>query len=132
MSKIGFTASAFDLLHPGHIAMLEEAKSQCDYLIVGLHTNPQIDRPVKNKPLQSTFERYVQLRGCRYVDEIMPYDTEEDLLNLLMAFNPHVRIIGEEYRDKVFTGKELDIPIYYNMRQHNYSTTALRERLKNA
>lgn len=129
-SKIrGFTASAFDLLHAGHVAMLEEAKKHCDYLIVGLHTNPQIDRPDKNRPLQSTFERYLQLKACKYVDAILPYDTEEDLLNLLKIICPDIRIIGEEYKDRNFTGKDLDIKIYYNRRGHNYSTTSLRKRI---
>lgn len=126
---IGFTASACDLLHTGHIAMLEEAKTQCDYLVVGLHTDPTIDRPEKNKPIQSTFERFIQLKGCKYVDDIIPYDTEGDLLNLLEILQPDVRIIGEEYRNKYFTGKELPIPLYYNKRQHNYSTTSLRKRI---
>lgn len=130
-NKIGFTCSAFDLLHPGHIAMLEEAKEQCDYLIVGLHTNPQIDRPQKNKPIQTTFERWVQLKGCKFVDAIIPYDTEEDLVNLLEVIHPDVRILGEEYKDKSFTGKGMDIKIVYNKRRHNYSTTSLRKRIKN-
>ncbi len=125
---IGFTCSAFDLLHAGHIAMLEEAKSVCDWLVVGLHTNPQIDRPHKNKPIETVYERFVRLTGCKFVDEIIPYDTEADLVNLIKILQPDIRIIGEEYREKEFTGKELT-PIYYNKRQHNYSTTALRERL---
>jgi glycerol-3-phosphate cytidylyltransferase len=128
--KIGFTASAFDFLHSGHVAMLEEAKKQCDFLIVGLHTNPQIDRPEKNKPVQSTLERFIQLKGCKYVDEIIPYDTEADLLNLLNMLQPDVRIIGDEYRDKHFTGKELPIDVYYNHRKHTYSSTDFRNRLK--
>jgi glycerol-3-phosphate cytidylyltransferase len=129
MNKIGFTCSAFDLLHAGHISMLEEAKSQCDFLVVGLHTDPTIDRPKKNKPIQTILERYIQLEGCRYVDKIIPYDTEDDLINLLMILNPDVRIIGEEYKTKDFTGKDMDIPIYYNRRQHDYSSSALRLRL---
>lgn len=126
--RTGFTCSAFDLLHAGHIVMLEEAKTQCDYLIVGLHTNPQIDRPEKNKPIQSTLERFIQLKGCRFVDEIIPYDTEEDLLNLLKIIQPDVRILGQEYENKDFTGKSLNIPIYYNKRQHSYSSSELRKR----
>jgi glycerol-3-phosphate cytidylyltransferase len=125
----GFTCSAFDFLHSGHVVMLKEAKEHCDYLIVGLHTNPQIDRPEKNKPCQSILERYIQLRGCKYIDEIIPYDTEEDLLNLLQIIKPDVRIIGEEYKDKDFTGKELNIPLYYNSRKHNYSSSSLIKRL---
>jgi len=125
----GFTASSFDLLHAGHIAMLEEARSKCDYLIVGLHTDPTIDRPQKNKPVQTTFERYIQLRGCRFVDEIIPYDTEEDLVNLLKVIKPDLRILGEEYKDKEYTGKNLQIRVYYNKREHNFSSSELRERL---
>jgi glycerol-3-phosphate cytidylyltransferase len=124
----GFTCSAFDLLHAGHVSMLEEAKTQCDYLIAGLHTNPQTDRPEKNKPVQSVFERYIQLKGCKYVDEIIPYETEEDLLNLLKLTWPDVRIIGEEYREKHFTGKELPIKLYYNSRDHTFSSSELRKR----
>jgi glycerol-3-phosphate cytidylyltransferase len=125
----GFTCSAFDLLHPGHIAMLEEAKTQCDYLIVGLHTNPQIDRPTKNVPVQTTYERWLQLKGCKYVDDIIPYDTEEDLINLLQILKPDVRILGEEYKDKPFTGCDLPTKFYFNTRKHSFSTTELRKRL---
>lgn len=124
----GFTAGAMDLCHPGHLAMLEEARAQCDWLIVGLHTNPQIDRPQKNKPLESTFERWVRLKACKWVDEVIPYDTEADLVNLLKIIKPDVRILSEEYRDKEFTGKGL-VREYFNARQHNYSTTELRNRL---
>lgn len=127
----GFTASAFDLLHSGHIAMLEEAHNQCDYLIVGLHTDPTADRPNKNKPVQTTFERFIQLKGCKFVDEIIPYDTEEDLVNLLQLVKPDVRFIGEDYRGKTFSGDDLDIPIIYTRRRHNFSTSALRQRVKN-
>ena len=129
-SKIGFTCSAFDFLHTGHVAMLEEAKEHCNYLIVGLHTNPQIDRPHKNKPIQTTFERYYQLKGCKFIDEILPYDTEEDLVNMLKIIKPDVRIIGQEYKDRDFTGKDLPIEIYYNTREHNYSSSDLRKRLQ--
>lgn len=127
--KIGFTCGAFDLLHTGHVAMLQEAKSQCDYLIVGLHTDPSIDRTEKHKPIQSTFERFMQLRACKFVHTIVPYDTEHDLLNLLSIYKPDVRILSEEYKDKEFTGKGLNIPIYYNARQHDYSSSELRKRL---
>lgn len=126
----GFTCSAFDLLHTGHIAMLEEAKTQCDYLIVGLHTNPHIDRDAKNKPIQTTFERFYQLKGCKFVDEIIPYDTEEDLVNLLNIVKPDIRILGKEYKDRQFTGCELPIKTYFNSREHNYSSSELRSRLK--
>lgn len=127
--KIGFTCSSFDLLHPGHIKMLEEAKQQCDYLIVGLQTDPTINRPSKNKPIESTLERYIRLKGCKSVDEIIPYDTEEDLLNLLKILDPDIRILGEEYKDKLFTGVDLPIEIYFNKRTHNYSSTNLRNRI---
>ena len=126
----GFTCSTFDFLHAGHIVMLEEAKTQCDYLIVGLQTDPTIDRLEKNKPVQSTLERWIQLRGCKYVDEIIPYDTEQDLVNLLLILKPDVRIIGSEYKERHFTGDELPIKIYYNQRDHLFSSAELRNRLK--
>jgi glycerol-3-phosphate cytidylyltransferase len=128
--KIGFTASCFDLFHAGHVMMLKEAKEQCDYLIVGLQTDPTIDRPTKNKPVQSILERFIQVEGCKYVDQIVPYSTEEDLINLLTSYPIDVRIIGEEYRDKQFTGHNLPIDVYFNRRQHNFSTTDLRQRVK--
>jgi len=128
--KRGFCASAFDLLHTGHVVMLEDAKQQCEWLIVGLQTDPTIDRPDKNKPVQSILERWIQLRGCKYVDEIIPYATEKDLLNLLLILKPDVRILGDEYRDKDFTGIDLDIPLYFHQRDHNFSSTELRNRLK--
>ena len=124
----GFTCSTFDLLHAGHIEMLREAKAQCDYLIVGLQTDPTIDRPQKNKPIQSLHERYIQLSAVKYIDQIIPYDTEDSLIDLIKLINPHIRIVGEDYRDKPFTGKELT-PIYYNSRKHNLSSSALRDRL---
>lgn len=125
----GITFSAFDLLHSGHIAMLEEAKSQCDYLIVGLHTDPTIDRPQKNKPVQTTFERFIQLKGCKFVDEIIPYDTEEDVINILQTVKPDLRFIGEDYIGKPFSGNELPIKIIYTSRRHNFSTSNLRKRV---
>lgn len=129
--KTGITFSAFDLLHAGHVKMLEEAKQQCDYLIVGLQTDPTIDRPEKNKPTQSVVERYIQLKGCVFVDEIIPYTTEQDLEDILRAFKIDVRIIGEEYKDKNYTGRsyceEKGIELYYNKREHRFSSTALRQ-----
>ena len=128
--KIGFTCSCFDLFHAGHIMMLKEAKSVCDYLIVGLQTDPTIDRPEKNKPIQSVFERYVQLDACKYVDEVVVYATEKDLLDILHSYPINVRIVGEEYQSKEFTGKHLDfIEMYYNSRNHSFSTTELRQRV---
>lgn len=130
---IGFTCSTFDLLHAGHILMLSEAKSICDYLIVGLQIDPSIDRENKNKPVQSIVERYVQLKAVKFVDEIIVYQTEKDLEDLLMFLPISIRIIGEEYRDKQFTGKEIceqrGIKIYYNERKHSFSTTELRKRV---
>ena len=122
----GFTCSCFDLLHAGHILMLEDAKSQCDKLIVGLQTDPTIDRPEKNQPIQSFEERYIQLQAVKYIDEIFVYDTEEDLYKKILYFNPDVRILGSDYIDKPFTGDDLNIPIYFHDRKHNYSSTNLR------
>jgi glycerol-3-phosphate cytidylyltransferase len=127
--KIGFVASCFDLFHAGHIMMLKEAKGQCDYLIVGLQTDPTVDRPEKNKPIQSIFERHIQLDACKYVDEIVVYATEKDLMDVLQSFPIDVRIVGEEYQHKSFTGKELPIEIYYNKRRHSFSTSELRQRV---
>lgn len=127
MTKKGFTCSCFDLLHAGHIAMLQEAKSVCDHLIVGLQTDPSIDGR-KPKPVQTTYERYVQLAGCRYVDQIVPYDTEDDLLNLLLTLPIDIRIIGDEYQSQEYTGKGLH-KVYYNKRQHSWSSTSLKNRI---
>ena len=130
MRKTGFTCSCFDLFHAGHIMMLKEAKSVCDYLIVGLQTDPTIDRPEKNKPIQSVFERYVQLESCKYVDEVVVYATEKDLLDILHSYPIDVRVVGDEYKDKEFTGKDLThIEMYYNNRKHSFSTTELRKRV---
>lgn len=129
MGKIGFTCGAFDLLHAGHIVMLKEAKENCDYLIVGLQTDPSIDRQEKNQPVQSVFERYIQLRGVKYVDEIIPYDTEQSLLDLLEATQIHLRFVGEDYIDREFTGKGLH-EIWYTSRQHSFSSTNLRNKVK--
>lgn len=134
--KIGFTASAFDLLHAGHIIMLEEAKRVCDYLIVGLQNDPSLDRPNKNKPVQSLVERYIQLKAVKYVDEIYVYNTEKDLIDLLSVLPIKIRILGEEYRHTDFTGRSLcetrDIEIYYNDRKHDFSSSELRSRVSAA
>lgn len=131
--RVGITFGAFDLLHAGHCLMLQEAKSQCDYLIVGLQTDPTIDRPQKNKPVQSLVERYIQLKAISVVDEIIPYQTEAELLEIIKAIPIDVRIIGADYLNKVFTGKdladELGIETYYNRRDHAFSTTNLRLRV---
>ena len=130
----GFTASSFDLFHSGHVAMLKEARANCDYMIVGLQTDPTIDRPEKNKPIQSVFERYVQLEGCKYIDEIIPYESEKDLTDIFLTYGIDIRFIGEEYKDKDFTAKQIcvdkNIKIHYNKRQHSFSTTNLRKRIK--
>ena len=131
---IGFTCGAMDLLHAGHVLMLKEAKNNCDHLIVGLHTDPTIDRESKNKPIQSLEERRIQLRGCKYVDEILEYDTEADLVIMLNNLKEThsenlVRIIGADYIDKEFTGKDLDIKVVYNSRNHSYSSSELRKRI---
>lgn len=130
----GFTCSAFDLFHAGHVAMLKEAKTVCDYLIVGLQTDPSIDRPEKNRPIQSISERYIQVEACKYVDEIIPYESEEDLLRLMQLIEFDIRIIGEEYEGKNFTGKDYAIDnliqVYYNRRHHNLSSTNLRNKLE--
>ena len=129
--KIGITFSAFDLLHAGHIKMLEEAKRQCDYLIVALQTDPTLDRPEKNSPTQSVVERYIQLKGCLHVDEIVPYATEQDLEDILRSFKLDIRILGDEYKEKNFTGRsyceEKGIELYFNVRDHRFSSSSLRK-----
>ena len=131
--RIGFTASAFDLLHAGHVAMLREAKDHCDYLICGLQVDPTIDRPTKNKPVQTVVERQAQLAAVRYVDEVIPYVTEADLEDILAMYPINVRILGEEYRDKDFTGRDIckkrGIELYFNRREHRFSTSDLRKRV---
>ena len=127
---IGFTCGSFDLLHAGHIVMLEEAKSKCDKLIVGLQTDPTIDRPEKNKPIQSVYERFIQLSAVKYIDQIIPYDTQESLMDLLQSHHIDIRFIGEDYREKKFTVSELPIDIEYTSRKHSFSSSSLRERVK--
>jgi len=128
--RVGFTCSTFDLFHAGHVMMLKEAKTQCDHLIVGMQMDPTIDRPgVKNKPVQTVLERFIQLQACRYVDEIIPYATEKELVDILTSYPIDVRIIGEEYRDKQYTGFNLPLSVYFNSRQHSFSTTELRQRV---
>lgn len=127
----GITFSAFDLFHAGHVRMLEEAKSYCDYLIVGLQTDPTMDRPEKNKPVQSVVERYIQLKACKFVDEIIPYATEQDLQDILQALPIDVRILGDEYKDKDFTGRDYcenaGIRLVFNTRDHRFSSSGLRK-----
>jgi glycerol-3-phosphate cytidylyltransferase len=132
--KVGITFSAFDLLHAGHIKMLEECKRNCDYLIVGLQTDPTIDRAEKNKPVQSLVERYIQLKACVHVDEIVPYATESELLEILQSFKLSIRFIGEDYLNKDFTGKQFcidnNIEVFFNSRKHKFSSSTLRSKIK--
>ncbi len=127
--EVGITAGAFDLFHAGHVLMLKDASNQCDYLIVALQTDPTIDRKEKNKPIQTMYERFIQLDACKYVDEVIPYETEDDLYTLIMNNDIDVRIIGNEYRNEDFTAREVGIDVYYNARNHRWSTTELRERI---
>lgn len=136
--KIGFTCGSFDLLHAGHNLFLEQCKNLCDHLIVGLHTNPKNERTWKNKPIQTIYERFVQLKACKYVDEIIPYDTENDLLNIFATVPMNIRFLGEDYKSSQsdFTGKtlcsEMYIAICYVSRKHNYSSSELRQRIEEA
>ena len=132
--RIGITFSTFDMLHAGHIAMLSEAKNHCDYLICGLQTDPTIDRPdTKNKPVQSIVERQIQLAACRFVDEVVVYQTEQDLIDLLLILPIDVRILGVEYEDRDFTGREecyaRNIELVFNGRDHSFSSSSLRKRV---
>ena len=131
--NIGFTASTFDLLHAGHVVMLEEAKRHCDYLIVGLQIDPTLDRDHKNAPIQSIVERQIQLSAIKYVDEIVIYNTEADLEDLLLTLPINVKVMGEEYKGKDFTGKQIckdrGIKLIYNGRDHSFSSTSLRKRV---
>ena len=134
--RIGFTASQFDMLHAGHVAMLSEAKNHCDYLIAGLQNNASWDRPEKNAPIQSIVERQIQLAATRYVDEIVVYNTEKDLEDILLTLPIDVRILGVEYQDKEFTGKDIcnkrDIKLIFNSRDHSFSSSSLRKRVAEA
>lgn len=129
MKKIvGFTCGTFDLFHAGHAAMMKEAKEQCDYLIVGLVSDPTISHPnTKNKPIQTLFERWLQVSSCKYVDQVIPLNTEEEIVEIINTLRPDVRIVGEEYRNVNFLGKEL-CNIYYNSRKHSFSSSELRKR----
>lgn len=133
MKVIGITASTFDLLHAGHIMMLREAKQQCDYLICALQVDPSADRSEKNSPVQTLVERYVQLAAVKYVDEIVVYQTEQDLEDILEMYPIDVRILGDEYKDKDFTGREIckrrNIRLYFNRRDHRFSSSGLRKRV---
>jgi len=130
---IGFVASAFDLLHSGHIMMLREAKDQCDHLICALQVDPSVDRNEKNKPVQTIVERHIQLSAVKYVDEIIVYQSEQDLEDILSMYPIDIRILGEEYKDKDFTGREIckkrGIKLYFNKREHRFSSSGLRNRI---
>jgi glycerol-3-phosphate cytidylyltransferase len=132
--RTGITFSAFDLFHAGHVKMLEEAKRECDYLICGLQTDPTLDRPEKNRPVQTVVERYIQLKACKFVDEIVPYATEQDLEDVLRSFKIDVRIIGDEYASKSFTGRqyceEKGIDLHFNKREHRFSSSGLRKEVQ--
>ena len=131
--KVGIVFSTFDLLHAGHIGMLREAKNNCDYLICGLQSNPQLDRKEKNAPVQTLVERYAQLNAIKFVDEIVPYETESDVIDILELFDLDIRFLGEEYREKEFTGKDIcrkrGIQLYFNKRDHRFSSSGLRKRV---
>lgn len=128
--RVGIVASCFDLFHAGHVLMLYDAKQHCDRLVVALQSDPTIDRPEKNKPIQGLFERFVQVESCEYVDQVVPYDTEADLYNMLVGYDWDVRFLGEDYVGRTdFTGADLNIPIHYCPRKHNYSSSSLRDRI---
>ena len=129
---VGFTCGAFDLLHAGHALMLAEARQKCDHLIVAVQSDPSIDRPEKNKPVQSYEERLTMVKAIRWVDEVREYDTEEQLRKILLEINPDVRIVGADWKDKEFTGHDLDIDVYFNTRDHGWSTSDLRRRVHSA
>lgn len=126
---IGFTCGSFDYLHAGHVLMLKEIRTQCDELIVGLQTDPSIDRPEKNSPVESIEERIIRLEGCKYVDKIIVYETESDLYKLLQELKPNIRFLGIDHKDKPFTGDDLPIKIVFNSRNHSYSSSELRDRI---
>jgi glycerol-3-phosphate cytidylyltransferase len=128
-SRVGIVASAFDLLHPGHIMLLADAKSRCDWLIAALHTDPTIERPVKSKPVQTTGERYIQLDACKYVDEIVTYDTEHDLHALMIYKKVDLIVLGHEYAGTEYTGKKLLAEKHFHCRNHDFSSTELRKRI---
>lgn len=126
--KYGITFGAFDLVHPGHVLLFKDAKTQCDFLWVGLHRDPSLERPTKNRPALTVKERRIMLEACEYVDEVIEYDTEAELVEILKDFKPDIRIIGSDYEGKDFTGKDL-CPVYFHQRNHEWSSSALRERI---
>jgi|SRR3989344_1335518 len=126
---VGFTCGSFDLTHAGHYLMFKECRSKCDYLIVGLQRDPSVDRPWKNKPVQTLRERYIQIASCKYINKIIPYRAENDLQKLLKKLKPDIRFIGLDWKGKQFTGKNLPIKIVFNSRNHKYSSSMLRRRI---
>jgi glycerol-3-phosphate cytidylyltransferase len=130
--NIVFTASCFDLIHPGHILMLEDAKRQGDILVIGLHSDPTINRDNKNKPVQTFEERLIMVNSIKYIDYVISYATEDDLFNILKHLNPDVRVLGSDWEGKQYTGYELPIPIYFHKRNHDWSTSKLRKRVFDA
>jgi len=128
-TRVGFTCSSFDLLHPGHVVMLKDCKNVCDYLIVGLQTDPTIDRKNKNKPVQTFNEREIMINSIKYVDEVVKYETESELYDLIKDLNPDVRILGTDWKGKEYTGHDLDIEIHWHDRDHEWSTSGLRDRI---
>lgn len=129
--KKGFIAGSFDVIHPGYIAMFQEAKKNCDYLIIGLHVDPTIERPKKIKPILEYQDRFNILSSIKYIDKIYPYKLENDLINLLKEVNPNIRFLGDDYKNKPITGQELNIPLYYLDRSHGWSTTKFKKLIKN-
>lgn len=127
----GFLAGSFDVIHPGYIHMFKEAKTKCDYLIVGLHIDPTIERPEKIKPILDYEDRREILLSIKYIDEVIPYKLEKDLLNLIREINPNLRFLGDDYKGKTITGEDLNIPIHYINRSHNWSTTKFKNLIKN-
>lgn len=130
--KTGFTCGAFDLTHAGHYLMFQECRKNCEKLVVGLQTDPSLDREYKHKPVQSTEERLIQLKACKWIDRVVIYNTEADLLAILKEEQIDVRFLGEDWKGKFFTGHELPIPIIYNSRDHEFSSSSLRDRIYKA
>lgn len=127
---IGFSCGTFDLTHAGHYLMFEECKKSCDRLIIGLQTNPHINRPEKHIPIQTIEERGIQVKACKWVDKVYIYETEEDLITLLKYLKPDIRFLGKDWKGKHFTGDNLPIKVIFNARNHNYSSSNLIERIR--
>jgi glycerol-3-phosphate cytidylyltransferase len=129
--KKGFIAGSFDVIHPGYIHMFEEAKNNCDYLIIGLQTDPTIERSEKIKPILDYWDRFKILTSIKYIDQIYSYTLENDLFNLLKTIKPDIRFLGDDYKNKPITGYELNIPVHYIDRSHGWSTTKFKKLIKN-